>query len=224
MAKFILKQKAISLRKKGIGIGTIAKTIGVGKSTVSYWCRDIVLSPAQLNKLQREQIRVGTRALMPFIEERRKQRMELEKKLIQLGKKDVGDLTKRDLFLTGLALYWGEGYRKGNQELGFTNSDPNIIRFFVKWLKKIHNISEKELILRVSINNLFQNKEKPVLQFWSKLIKVPLDQFTKTSFIKSKIKKVYPNHLTHYGTLRVKVRRGTNLRRRIMGSLQALSN
>jgi hypothetical protein len=36
------------------------------------------------------------------------------------GARDVGALSRRDVLILGLGLYWGEGYKYGNSELGFT--------------------------------------------------------------------------------------------------------
>ncbi len=134
----------------------------------------------------------------------------------------VGKLSRRDLFIAGLALYWGEGYKGLSQELGFTNSDPVMIRFFIEWLWRVYKVSPDKLILRVSINGSHLSRVVEVERYWSRLTRVPLNQFTKTSLIKTAHKRVYGNESVHYGTLRVKVRSGTDLRRQILGSIQKL--
>ena len=109
---------------------------------------------------------------------------------------------------------------EGMKEVGFTNSDPAMILFFIRWLSKCYGITQDRLILRVSINILHINRVKEVERYWSRLTGVPLSQFTKISLIKSISKKRYANESVHYGTLRVKVRRGTDLRRKILGSVE----
>lgn len=126
--------------------------------------------------------------------------------------------------MIGLALYWGEGYKSGNDECGFTNSNPDIIQIYIAWLKRIYTIPLSQLTLRVSINELHANRDSAVRAYWSRLTGIPLSQFTKTSFIKTTAKKVYANPSAHYGTLRVKVARGTQLRHRIMGSLRQIAD
>jgi len=80
------------------------------------------------------------------------------------------------------------------------------------------------LTLRVSINHIHRNREADILAYWSGLVGVSQNQFTKTSYVKSTSKKIYRNPEDHFGTLRVKVRRGTNLRRRVMGALHRLED
>jgi transposase len=47
MAKTKEKQKAVILRKRGKSINEIAHTLGVSKSSVSTWCRDVILTESQ---------------------------------------------------------------------------------------------------------------------------------------------------------------------------------
>ena len=223
MAKTLLKEKCLKLRKQGRSIRDIANTTEASKSSVSYWCRDIKLSKKQIDNLERGQKTATMKAILKNAEINRAQRIYSTRKQLSLGKKDIGKLNKRDLFITGIALYWAEGYKKGSEETGFTNSDKDMIKLFIRWLDKIYQIKKKDLILRVSINITHKNRVGVVLEYWSSLTKIPLDQFTKTSLIKSKSKKVYENRESHFGTLRIKVRRGTNLRRRILGSIEALA-
>ena len=190
---------------------------------MSFWCRDIILSENQLKLLRDKQLNESKKALSRHAELKRIKRLEKTDFLANLGKKQVGDANKRDLFIAGLSLYWAEGYKKGNDELGFTNSDPRMIKVFMKWLKEIYEISTDNLIFRLSINNIHHEREKEVIRFWSRTCEVPITQFTKTSFIKATANKIYKNRDIHFGTLRVKVRRGTDLRRKILGSIEKLA-
>lgn len=161
-------------------------------------------------------------ALRRASKEKHQQRLLKEIRLQKVGMKDVGRLSQRDIFMLGLALYWGEGYKGLSQELGFTNSDPTMILFFIQWISQIYGIPRSRLILRVSINGMHSHRVRRVEQYWSRTTGVPLSQFTMTSLIKTASKKVYTNGAEHYGTLRIKVRSGTDLRRRILGSIHKL--
>ncbi len=224
MAKPHLQQKAILMRKGGDSINSIAKKIAVSKSTVSGWCRDISLSEKQLALIAERSQHHATLGLLKASEIQRKKRQTNIVKAVQLGKSDVGKISKRDKYMLGLGLYWGEGYKKGSQELGFTNSDPTMITFYIEWLKQIYNIPKTDLILRISINDQHIKRTKEILKYWSNTTNISPSQFTKTSFIRVGGTKIYPNLTNHFGTLRVKVRRGTDLRRRILGSIEALGS
>lgn len=158
-------------------------------------------------------------ALRKASKQKHLQRLAKEELLQKEGAKEVGQISKRDLFIAGLALYWGEGYKSLGQEVGFTNSDPAMLLFFIKWLSRCYGVTSDRLICRISINAIHAARVTTVEKYWRQFVGLPQSQFTKTSLIKAASKKVYKNHLTHYGTLRIKVRNGTDLRRKILGSI-----
>lgn len=222
MAKQQEKRQALLLRRDGKSINFIAEKLGVSKSTVSGWCKDIELTTQQIESIARLSKHHATTSLLQAAEEQRRNRIVNTENHRTFGEQKVGSISDRDVLMVGLGLYWGEGYKKGSQELGFTNSDPAMILFYLRWLGICYNITPGRLILRVSINNIHTHREKEILGYWSKLVKIPLTQFTKTSFIKTQTKK---QHYIgkHYGTLRVKVRRGTMLRHEILGAIAQLT-
>jgi len=223
MTKVLQKNKAIHLRKDGCSITDIAKLLRVSKSTASYWCREIILTEKQIERIAKKSEHHATHALLKAAETQRQKRLLATAQAEKIGMSDVGRLTQRDILMVGLGLYWGEGYKKGSQELGFTNSDPRMVIFYMKWLQRCYGIQKVDLIFRVTINDAHVFRIDDVLRFWSKTCDVPLTQFTKTSFVHATQKKLY-TETKHFGTLRIKVRRGTNLRRRILGSISTLSD
>lgn len=214
-----IKEKALRMRKSGESIAVIASSLEIPKATVSYWCRDVMLSVQQMRILQEKSKRAGVLASLRLSERARLRRLSAMRTYTAKGAHDVGALSRRDLFMVGLGLYWGEGYKKGSQEFGFSNSDPTMVRTYIAWLESVFGIDKKDLILRVSINNIHAKRETHVLCFWERLLGVPRIQFTKTSFIKSQSRKVFKNSTKHYGTLRIKVRRGAALRVRVLGAI-----
>ena len=219
MTKLFKKEQALQWRKHGKSISDIASELSVSKSTVSVWCRDISLSEKAIINIAKEGNKKATIALMRYSEEKRRQRQLAEIDSAKKGAIRLSSLSERDIYCIGLGLYWGEGYKTGNQEFGFTNSDPRMLLFYMRWLAVVFGIEKKNLILRVSINQTHKHRAKEVVAYWSRLLSIPLSQFTKTSLIKSASKKFYKNEQVHMGTLRVKVRKGTSLRREILGAI-----
>ncbi len=83
-----------------------------------------------------------------------------------------------ELKIAGSVLYWAEGYKtiKSNG-IDFANSDQDMIVIFVSFLRKICRIDAKRLrVLLYCYSN--QNPAK-LVDFWSKLTKIPKSQFTK---------------------------------------------
>jgi transcriptional regulator with XRE-family HTH domain len=221
MAKSKEKNEALSLRKLGYSISDISRKLMISKSTVSIWCRDITLSDKAIARIAKKSKSKSTTALLHYSESVRLRRQINTSESIKSGKQKLGVISDRDIYCIGLGLYWGEGYKRGSQEFGFTNSDANMVLFYLRWLETVFEIKKNDLILRVSINEMHRSRMNEVEQFWSKLTGVPRTQFTKMSLIKMQSKKVYT--LTkHMGTLRIKVRRGTSLRREVLGSLEGI--
>jgi len=226
MANITKKLLAQGLRKKGRSISEIAKNLGMHKSgSISRWCRDIILTSEQIKRLIKKQESGSYKGRLIVTEKLRKQRLKEVKLLRKEGLKDVGRLNKRDVFIGGLGMYWSEGETyPGSDRLSFTNSDPKMILFILEWFREICNVPAGRFSFQVKINEIHKNRVREVENYWSKLTGIPLSQFTKTILIKVRNKKVYPNLDDHYGTLRIVVRQGTQLRRKINGWIEGLSN
>ena len=125
--------------------------------------------------------------------------------------------------MVGFGLYWGEGYKYENGELGFTNSNPQMIRFYFKWLR-LWNVEKDSLIFRITLNEFFRKEENNIKNFWINFLGVKENQFSKTTFIQTNLKKASVKNMEKYkGILRVKVRKGIALRNKILGALEYLA-
>ena len=83
------------------------------------------------------------------------------------------------LRIAGTMLYWGEGTKQGGSVV-FSNSDPQMIRFFLSFLRTICNIDEKRL--RILLHIYDDQKEDELKKFWSKITDIPKAQYSKTTF------------------------------------------
>jgi len=218
-----IKNRAKFLRKKGGSIHDIARKLGLRPTTVSYWCKDIKLSSFIVRMISNEGKKKARAAMLVYTEKQRAGRLQRQAMERKTGKKLLGRLSQRDIMMAGLGLYWGEGYKGNNGELGFTNSNPDVIRFYLSWLT-ISGVSKKDLIFRLTINYVFRSQVKSLKLFWLKKLGVKENQFTKTTIIKTILKKAdISRKNTYKGTLRVKVRRGNALKNKILGALEHIS-
>ena len=218
MAKSKEKNIALNLRKKGRSLREIAEKLDVCKSTVSLWCREIELTPKQIYRLRKKMNEAAYRGARFQYEQRLKRIKEAKSDGLRIIKR----LSKRDLLLAGLALYWGEGTKKTRQ-VRVSNSDPKAIKFMMKWFKNIWKIEPERFVLRIGINSAHKDRVKEVEEYWSKQTGILLKQFGKTTLIKVKNKKVYKNFLNHYGTARLEIRRPAEIYYKIMGLIDALA-
>jgi len=218
-----VKEAVQKIRQNGTSLSDIVKKFGITKSTASFWCKDIVLLEYAIQKIKTHGKEKSVKGLLRYSEFKRKERINRNIFQRQEGVEILGKLSKRDILMIGLGLYWGDGYKYENGELGFTNSNPEMIRFYFKWLE-LWNVKKDSLIFRLTINEFFKREEKAIKSFWLNFLDVKKEQFSKTTFIKTNLKKAsFKNKQKYKGILRVKVRRGTHLRNKILGAIENIA-
>lgn len=102
------------------------------------------------------------------------------------------NLTKKDLFLYGLGIgiYWGEGNKNPIiPSLRIANTDPDLIRIFLCFLKSIYGLSENRFSYSiVCFNDINPNKAR---SYWAKELKIPPEKFGKITIIPKQGKGTY---------------------------------
>jgi len=111
--------------------------------------------------------------------------------------------TKKDIELLnlGIGLFLGEGTKGNRYKVVLTNSDPQIIKLFLTFLKIICGV--KDFKIRAALNVFDDINLKEILDFWQKETNIPHLRFVKSIVRKSK-EGTYKNK-SKYGTLTVYV-------------------
>ena len=156
-------------RARGHTLNEIAAGLHVSKSSVSVWVRDVPFTPRLLPNRN-----FGPRNRPPNKLQRRKQE-EIERLNVE-GRQRIGQLTKREFLVTGLALYAGEG-AKTDGTVAFANTDPKMIAFFMSWLRRFFEIDETKLRVRLYLHEGLDLDA--AIRFWSSLTAIPPSQFGK---------------------------------------------
>lgn len=81
------------------------------------------------------------------------------------------------LKLAGAMIYWGEGTKSGNSVV-LSNSSPEMIAVFLKFLREVCGISEERL--RVVLHYYQNQDEGKLIGYWSQIMKIPQRQFCKS--------------------------------------------
>ena len=208
-----LKTEAIKLRKKGQSYGEIGNKLGIAKSTLSFWLKNIPLSSKDKKRLYANA--VLNLCLGPRCQKERRKREVA--KIIKDARKEIQWPLSWDTYqLVGAAIYWAEGSKTGGFEVA--NSDPYLILFMVGWFEKVFGVSPKNLNARLNIYS--QQNDKELKQFWSQLTAIPLENFGK-SFVKPPNKGYKKNNL-YYGTIKIRAPKGTDMRHRTFGWIKAM--
>lgn len=210
----LIRQKSIALRKRGLSYGEILKELEntVSKSTLSVWLKGILLKPEHRDRLYTKQIQILSRGAQSQKERRKREINEIIEKA---GKEIRTPLSEETFRLFGAAIYWGEGSK--TQDFEITNSDPTLIAFTVKWFNRVFGITPQNM--KAHLNLYPQQNETDIKRFWSEITKIPIKNFGK-SFIKPPNKGYKKNNL-YYGTIKVRVRKGTDMKYKVFGWLQA---
>lgn len=117
--KLAERQRARDLRAQSWTLKEIADELGVAKSSVSLWVRDVEFTPRP-----HPNANFGARCREPNALQRRKAE---EIALMRMsGVERIGTLSDRDLLIAGTALYAGEG-SKADGTVGFANTNPSLI-------------------------------------------------------------------------------------------------
>ena len=81
------------------------------------------------------------------------------------------------LYGLGLGLYWGEGNKKNKTAVRLGNTDPRLIKMYIKVLQKIYGVEKSKF--RFGIQVFSDMKAETALTFWSKKLGFPRSHFNK---------------------------------------------
>lgn len=127
------KQRARELRTQGWSYNDILKEVGVSKSTLSLWLRDIPLTGEQISALSCK-FRAGREK---FIHKMRVRRDDRWAEYHWEAEAEYAVLSQDPAFMFGLALYIGEGSKTQPNSLRLSNCNPGVIRKGLQFFLKI---------------------------------------------------------------------------------------
>ncbi len=224
MAKQKEKIHAKLLRRKGFSITEISKKLKVSKSTISLWCRDIVLTKYQRKNLARKMKEAGYNGRIKGGLVNRQKRLNTIDDEFKRAEQDIGCLSERDLLVAGTALYWAEGAKTSTTSgFSFMNSDPKMILIMKRFLTDNIGVSNKDIVCTVQINKIHQERIGRVLKYWASLLELPIEQFNTPYYVNVVPKKIYENHDSYYGVLRLKVKKSSKLKYYTLGLIKSMS-
>ncbi len=216
----IEKQRAVELRADGMSYSLISSQLGVNKSTLSNWLKDLPYTPNEqvLSRIKHGQGVHGLR--------RRQIRIDEISELKLQGIAEVGEVSKRDLWMIGLGLWIGEG-SKTMEQIRLVNSDPRVVRLFIDWLREICELQDENITIAM---HLYPDSDELLsMEYWMNITKLPKEQFRKTQIDRRLDKKIQKSGKTPHGTLHITVasnnnpEKGVRLYRRMMGWISGVT-
>lgn len=174
MAKPYEREKACTLRKQGKSIKEIALEVGVSSSTASRWVREIKLTKQQIDHLKQQQKQWDSqnKGAQQNKNNAYSRRLEYQKEgRLKARKMDI-------LHMQGCMLYWAEGTKDRNR-LEFVNSDVNMMKLFIYFLRSSLDISDSQIQVRIHCHANLQEQISEIEEFWSRELNLPLENFGK---------------------------------------------
>lgn len=165
-----VKETARDLRNQGASFSQIREKLGIPKSTLHYWVRDLGPSPYQTPEAMAERFKKIQK--LGALANKKKKESQLEEIILKC-KEDVSPINLEDkTFLKALLamLYWAEGSKTGGA-VKFVNTDPRLALLYITLLRRCYEIDEEKIRLRLHLH--YYHKIGETKKFWTELLNVP---------------------------------------------------
>jgi transposase-like protein len=211
------REEARRLRlEHGLPIKLIARIVGVAPSSVSVWVRDVQLTAEQLHALRRmnpafnRQLRGATRNA----ERGRARRSASQERGREMARKH------EPLHVAGAMLYWAEGDKSHKNAARISNSDPEILRLFVHFLRVYFDVPDRQLRVTCHLFADHVERQTEIEQFWLDVVQLPRSCLCKSHVnVYSKYSQKKRTNKLPYGTSRITVH-STEIIQCIYGAIQ----
>jgi len=220
MANILLRRKAIELRKLGKTYSEIREELVIPKSTLSDWLKTYPLSLEEKNLLEESRKRRKYFSIEKVRLVKQKKREERHKNTYLFEQRKWLSLTKRELELAGLFLYWGEGNKRLNGPVSLNNTDPQVLKFTLYWLQYGLGISRNKIKVMVHLYRDMDVEQE--LRYWSTELNLSLSQFSKPYIKDSKRSEIDQKGFGH-GTCGLVVN-SVLLKERVMMAIKAIAD
>jgi len=173
------KTRAIQLRKEGKSYSEIKETLKISKGTLSAWLSEFPLSQKRIKELRDN----NPKRIESFRNTMQKKRAEKFSVSSEKILKKLLPISEKELFISGFFLYWAEGSKTTTATVSLSNTDPAMLKFYIRWLSLL---GVKKNKLKIHLHLYSDMDIKKALDFWSKELKIPLSQFRKPYIKESK--------------------------------------
>lgn len=125
-------------------------------------------------------------------------RKEYERAIYEKQKKKFDTISEDALFVAGLMLYAAEGYKKSRYVISFTNTDHEMIKFFIVWLERFLGVNPQDLKIQL---RLYENMDIGAEEsFWLTALDMSREQLNKTQIVKLRANSFSYRDTSRHGT------------------------
>ena len=141
----------------------IEQQLGVARSTVSLWVREIELSDHQRAEIAVRGASARSQARSAYYRARRRRFQEEGRDAARRGE---------PLHVAGCMLHWAEGSRHRN-DVTFVNSDPSMLELFARFLRCYFDPPETSLKLTCNLFADHEERQREIEDFWLTTVRLP---------------------------------------------------
>lgn len=169
MARRLDKERVLKMRiEQEMSYSEIKAITGIAKGTLSGWLAPYPLSAERIREL-------GPNSERRIENCRNSKRLKKEARLkatYTKAAKEIGMLTKRERFIGGIFLYWGEGDKTHGPSV--SNTDPGVIKFFISWLVDF-GFNKNKLYCRLDLYKDMDIERE--VSYWSNITGINQERF-----------------------------------------------
>lgn len=180
------KDKAFALRRSGKSYSEIQWKLGVPKSTLSDWLRDVEWSEGLKKHLAKDAVEKGRITLRKLDRVRGVYLARVYAEAREEAKREFEHFKFYPLFIAGMAVYWGEGDKLTKHIIRIANTDPGMIRVFLKFLVDVCGIARDRI--RASLLLYPDLDDLECKKFWIKATNLHEGNFNKSVVIRGRHK------------------------------------
>jgi hypothetical protein len=187
------KEAATLLRVEGISMTVIEQKLGIPRSTLSGWFKDIKLTVTQKQKLEGNKKEALRRARLKANEWHRNQKALRLLKARQEALETLQniELNRQTLDLAFAMLYLGEGAK--NSTTSLASSNPKILLFVLKVLEINYSITPE--MIRCELHLRADQDPSLLKKYWSVTLNIPEHNFSSVMIDKrTEGKKTYDHY------------------------------
>jgi hypothetical protein len=150
------KRRAQQLRREGHSVKQIERRLGIARSTVSLWVREVELPDHQRAVIVRRGVKTGHVARSAYYRTKRRAAQEEGRQAAR---------RRESLHVAGCMLFWGEGSKHRNM-VQLANSDPAMVALFARFLRRYFEPPDDSLRLMCNLFADHEERQREIEDFW----------------------------------------------------------
>jgi hypothetical protein len=189
--------------------------LGVARSSVSRWVRDVVMPADAALRLAQRSSAGRLAAAQRKADAARDKRLAYQEQGRGRARLEPAE------YVAGCMLYWAEG-TKQRSCVEIVNSEPELLRVFADFLRRFFGVRSDEILLRCNLFADHADRQAEVEQFWLDALGLPRSSLRSSAVnVASSASKGKRTNTLPYGTASLRVH-STRIVQTIYGSIQEL--